>query len=136
HRHEYTITPKLPFARLAGGMPEAVVFRAWIGVESLSDAVGGELVFRIFCFLVKQQEKIAGKHAVEVVELDFLDFALRVRASDDALIVDVHVDPVFDVLEVTRIASSLVREVLTVEIERLGIAPRAEIFRGRITLHG
>jgi hypothetical protein len=87
----------------------------------------GELVSWFLCFLVEQQEEIAWQHAVEVVKLDLLHFALSVRAADNALIVHVHVYPILDVLEITRIACAFVDEILTVKLKRFRVAPRAEI---------
>lgn len=57
-------------------MPEATIFRARIGIESLPDAVGREFVFRISCLVVKDQQKILGEHAVEIIKLDLAHFAL------------------------------------------------------------
>src|SRR5215216_3782226 len=100
-------------------MPEAAVFRARIGVEPLADAVGGELILRFFGLLVEQQQEISREHAVEIVELDFAYFALGVGAADDAVFVDVKVEPVFDVLEVAWIACPLEDEILAVQVKRL-----------------
>ncbi len=116
-------------------MPEATVFRARISVEALSNAVGSEFIFRRFCFLVEQQQKVAGEHAVEVVKLDLAHFALCIRARDDAILVNAQVDPILDVFEIPRIASSLVNEILPVKVKRLRVTPRAEIIRRWVSFH-
>ena len=117
-------------------MPEAAVFRAWIGFEPLSDAVRSEFVLWFFSFLVEQQEEISREHAVEIVEFDLPHFALRVSAANHAVFIDVMVEPVFDVLEVARIACTLENEVLAVEVKGLCVTPLAEVFGSRVTLHG
>src|SRR5438045_8852705 len=89
HRHEHAIAPELPLTTFAGRVPKSAVFGAWISIESLPDAIGSEFVFWFSCLLVKNQQQIARKHAVEIVKLHLAHFALRIRAGDNAVCVDV-----------------------------------------------
>src|SRR4029450_2146613 len=53
----------------------------------------------------------------------------------NAFVVDVRVNPRFDVLEMSGIGGALVNEILSVKIEGLRVAPRPKIDRSRKPLH-
>ena len=117
HRHEHAITPELPLATLAGGMPEATIFCSWVGVEPLSNSIRRQFVFSILLFLIKQQLKVTGQHTVEIVVFDLARYSLRIGACNNTVCVNVRINPVLDVLQVSWFASALVNEILSVQVE-------------------
>jgi hypothetical protein len=116
-------------------MPESAILRPRVSIEPLSNSIGSQFVFRILCFLIQQEQKIAGHHAIETVVLNLTRYSLRIRVCHYSVGVHVRINPILDVLKVFGFVSSFVNEILTIQIERFGVTPGTKIFCGRVTLH-
>lgn len=115
-RHEHTVGPKLPLTAGRIRMPEPAIFRPWISIKDRANILRGELVLFLLRLLVENQQQVAGQHVIERVD----------RTIDCALVIDVKVDPGFDVIQVSFVVRSQIDEILAIEIKRLRITPALE----------
>src|SRR6266536_4589745 len=76
-----------------------------------------------------------GKHAVEVCKAYRCDLAIFVSVKNIPVVIDVRIDPIFNVTKVSVVACSSPYQVLTVKVERFCIAPGTKILRRRKPLH-
>jgi len=124
HGHVHAIEPKLVLTRKS--VPKAAVGGAGIGVETMSDAVGGDLVFLLTGLLEKDEKEVSGEHIVEGV-----DGAINLAGR-----IDVVIHPAPDVVEILFVASTEVDQVLAIQIQRNGITPAAERRGIGLAMHG
>jgi len=66
---------------------------------------------------VQEQQQIPRKHTVEICEPYSCDLAVLIGIENISLAVDVIVDPVFNILEISLVSSSPPDQILAVEIK-------------------
>src|SRR6266702_918837 len=114
HGHIHTVQPELVLTRQC--VPKSSVLSAGVGVKPFANALGGCLVLLLPGFFEQNQEEIARQHVVQSVDLS-VDCASRV---------DVVVDPSLDIVQIFLVGGSQIDQILSIKIERNGIAPFAE----------
>ena len=97
-------------------MPEAALAGSLVGVEFLSDLISCMLILRFFRFFMEEEQEIPGEHAVEVCKRDIGLLAVFIGIKNVAFVINMRIDPVFNVLKIPLIARSPPDQVLTVEI--------------------
>src|ERR1700682_2498850 len=116
-------------------MPEAAITGSLVSVESLPDLIGGSPILCFLCLFIDNHHEISGIHTVKAGKLYLGSFAFLIGVKEIALTINMGINPVLDVLEISLISGSSPNQVTPVEVQRFRIAPRAEVLCGGKPFH-